>query len=321
MTARRAFLAIGLLAPFALRAQPRVSRIGYFDVRPTSVFPQRVAAFLDGLRALGYAEGRNLAIEFRTAGGRMSELPRLAAELLEARVHVIFAPTTVAALAARQASGTIPIVFAVPADPVGVKLVASLSRPGGNATGLTTNNVEVIPKRLEILTEISGASNVGLLFNPRDASNMLFARNAEEAGRRLGIATRPFPAGRQEEFAARFREISAARISAVLVAAGALMDDSAALIAGLAAEARVPALYGAPEFVRAGGLVSYSASFVDNFRRAASYVDRILKGARPADLPVEQASKFDYVINLKAAKALGLAIPPAQIFRASEVIE
>lgn len=322
ISGRRAFLVIAALGPsVALRAQSRTARIGYLEGRPLEVFPHRRAAFREGLRDLGYLEGQNLTLEFRSGEGDLAKLPRLARELAELKVDVIFAATTVAALAAREATRTIPVVFAVPADPVGVKLVATLGRPGGNATGLTTLNIEVTPKRLEILKDISGAASVGLLYNPGDASNLIFARSAEAAALKLGMATRALPVTRQEDFARRFAEISAERIPAVLVSAGAVMDDSAALIARLAADARVPALYGAREFVLAGGLVCYAADFTDNYRRAAGYVDRILKGAKPAELPVEQASKFDFVVNLKAAKALGLRIAPSILLRASEVIE
>jgi len=236
---------------------------------------------------------------------------------------VIFAGTTPAALAARDATATIPIVFAIVADPIGAKLVSSLARPGGNVTGLTTNNIETTGKRLEILTEMLGGrvSRVALLFNPSDASNVLALHVVEDLAHKLRFSFRPFAAKGQEDLAGAFSAMAAERIDLVLVAAGVLTLAHASEIAELAARARLPAIYATREFVEAGGLVSYSASFADNYYRAASYVDKILKGAKPADLPVEQATKFEFVINLKATKALGLTIPQSLLLRADEVIQ
>lgn len=322
MTGRRAFLALAAsLAISSAYGQGKAARVGMLEVGTPDAFPLRTAAFRQGLRELGYVEGRNLVLEQRWASGRIDALPGLAADLVRLKVDVIFAPTTVSALAARSATATIPIVFAVPADPVGVKLVAGLARPGGNATGLTTANVEVIPKRLEILRELSGASTVAVLFNPDDASNALVVRSAEQAAAKLGIDLLRLPAARPADLQPAFGSLQGRRAGAVLVAAGAMMDGNRRQITELAAQARVPAVYGAREFVEAGGLVSYSASFADNYRRAAAYVDKILRGASPAELPVEQASRFDFVINLRTAKALGLKVPPGMRVRASEVIE
>jgi putative tryptophan/tyrosine transport system substrate-binding protein len=319
---RRPFIAVVALA-FALgaHAQPQVVRVGVLEFGVADPLSLRVAAFKDGLRQHGYVEGRNLTIEYRWANGSINELARLATELVHLRVDVILAATTVTALAAREATKTIPIVFAVPADPVGVKLVSSLGRPGGNATGLTTVNIEVLPKRLEILKELSGATSVALIFNPADASNVLFARSAQDAAHALGMRVQAVPVKSADDFESTFAALAAGGSGAALVAAGALMDGHTQRIVAAAARARVPALYGAREYVAAGGLVSYSANFADNYRRAAGYVDRILKGAKPADLPVEQASKFDFVINVKAARGLGLRIAPGMLVRASEVID
>ena len=323
---RRTFigtLAGGLVAvPFAADAQlaAQVPRIGVLESNSSS---KSLVLFKQGLQERSYVEGKSIVFEYRWANGKVAEFPRLAAELVRLKVDVIFAGTTPAALAARDATITIPIVFATVADPIGVKLVSSLPRPGGNVTGLTTNNIEVAGKRLEILKEMLGGkvSRLAMLFNPADASNVLALQTIEDSARKLKVTLRPFPAKGPEDFAGAFSAMASERIDAVLVAAGVLTLAHARDIAELATGARLPAMYGAREFVEAGGLVSYSASFADNYRRAATYVDKILKGAKPADLPVEQATKFEFVINLKTAKALGLTIPQSLLLRADEVIQ
>ena len=323
---RRTFigtLAGGLVAvPFAADAQlaAQVPRIGVLESNSSS---KSLVLFKQGLQERSYVEGKSIVFEYRWANGKVAEFPRLAADLVRRKVDVIFAGTTPAALAARDATITIPIVFATVADPIGVKLVSSLPRPGGNVTGLTTNNIEVAGKRLEILKEMLGGkvSRLAMLFNPADASNVLALQTIEDSARKLKVTLRPFPAKGPEDFAGAFSAMASERIDAVLVAAGVLTLAHARDIAELATGARLPAMYGAREFVEAGGLVSYSASFADNYRRAATYVDKILKGAKPADLPIEQATKFEFVINLKTAKALGLTIPQSLLLRADEVIQ
>lgn len=323
---RRTFigtLAGGLVsAPFAADAQPaaQVPRIGVLESNSSS---NSLVSFKQGLQERGYVEGKSIVFESRWANGKVAEFPRLAADLVRLKVDVIFAGTTPAALAARDATITIPIVFAIVADPIGVKLVSSLARPGGNVTGLTTNNIEVAGKRLEISKEMLGGkvSRVGVLFNPADASNVLALQAIEDSARKSSVTLRLFPAKRPEDFAGAFSAMASERIDLVTVAAGVLTLAHARDIAELATGARLPAIYAAREFVEAGGLVSFSASFADNYRRAATYVDKILKGAKPADLPVEQATKFEFVINLKTAKALGLTIPQSLLLRADEVIQ
>ena len=323
---RRTFigtLAGGLVAaPFAADAQPaaQVPRIGVLESNSSS---KRLVSFKQGLKERGYVEGKSIVFEYRWANGKVAEFPRLAADLVRLKVDVIFAGTTPAVLAARDATNAIPIVFATVADPIGVKLVSSLPRPGGNVTGLTTNNTEVAGKRLEIFKEMLGGkvSRLAMLFNPADASNVLALQTVEDSARKLNVTLRPFPAKGPEDFAGAFSAMASERIDAVLVAAGVLTLAHARDVAELATGARLPAMYGAREFVEAGGLVSYSASFADNYRRAATYVDKILKGAKPADLPVEQATKFELVIHLKTAKALGLTIPQSLLLRADEVIQ
>ena len=311
-----------LAAPLAANAQPpaKVPRIGVLESRSSS---KGLEAFKQGLRERGYVEGKSIVFEYRWANGKVAEFPKLAVELVRLKVDVIFAGSTPAALAARDATNTIPIVFATVADPVGVRLISSLPRPGGNVTGLTTNNIEVVGKRLEILKEISGGkvSRGAMLFNPADASNVLGLRAAEDPARILAMTLRPFPVKGPEDFEGAFSAMASERIESLWVAAGVLTTSHARRIAELAARTRVPTIYGTREFVDAGGLVSYSASFTDNYRRAATYVDKILKGATPRDLPVEQASTFDFVINLKTAKALGLALSPSVLLPAIQVID
>lgn len=315
--------AFGAAAGRPLRAEARLRRIGVLEAWSPTAFPHRLQAFRDGLAELGHAEGRTFAIEYRSARGDAKALPTLAAELVELDVDVIFAATTATAMAARRATNRIPIVIAVVADPVGAGLIASLARPGGNVTGLTTASAQVYPKRIQLLREIAGGApaRIGLLMNPSDASNVIARRAAEAEARALGFALLTFEAMDRATLASAFPHMIAGRVDALLVAAGQLMDSEAKLIAELAAKHRLPALYGAPEFVEAGGLMSFSASFTDNFRRAAAYVDRILKGAVPGELPVEQASTFEFVVNLKAAKALGLEVPPSFLVQATRVIE
>lgn len=304
-------------------AQPtaKVPRVGVLDGWPPDVFPGRLAAFKDGLRAAGYTEPGNLQLVYRTANGKLGDLPALAAQLVNLKVDVIFAPTTLAAVAARDATREIPIVFAVAADPIGTQLVANLARPGGNITGMTTGNTQVAPKRLQLLKELlnGNVSRIALVLNPGDQSNIAAASSMQDAGRALGIDVVPAEVRSAEDLERTFASLASARFDGIAVAAGALTDTHARRIAELAARARIPAMYGAPEFVEYGGLVSYSARFSDNYRGAAGYVDRILRGAKPAEMPVEQSSSFELVINRKTAAALGLAIAPSLLLQARVV--
>lgn len=289
---------------------------------PAEVFPGRFEAFKEGLRAAGHAEHRDLELVYRSANGKLADLPALAADLVKLRVDVIFAATTAAAVAARDATRDIPIVFAVVADPIGVKLVHSLARPGGNLTGTTTSNTDVTQKRLQLLRDLLNgkASRVALVFNPGDPSNLIAAALTRDAGRALGIDILQREVRSLDGIEHTFIQLAAQRVDGVVVAAGALTDTHGRRIAELAAQARVPTVYGAPEFVEAGGLLSYSGSFAGNYRRAATYVDRILRGAKPADLPVEQSRALELVINRKTASTLGLSIPLSLLVQA-RVIE
>ena len=305
------------------QAQARTPAVGILQVWPDTAFVERLAAFKDGLRELGLEEGRHVRFEMRSAQGRVTDLGRLAQELVDLKVDVIFAPTTAAAVAAHARTREIPIVVAVAADPVGTGLVASLARPGGNVTGMTSNNVEIAPKRLQLLREITGgsATRAALLYAPNDASNLLALRLVQDAARRLNIELRPFGLTSADELKGAFAAMRSDGIEMLVVAAGTLADSHARAIAELAARHRLPAIYGAPEFVEAGGLVSYSTDFVGNFRAAASFVDKILKGARPADLPVEQSNKYLLVFNAKAARALGLSVPARLQLQIDRIVE
>jgi putative ABC transport system substrate-binding protein len=303
-------------------AEARLRQIGVLEAWSPTAFPHRLQAFRDGLAELGHVEGRTFAIEYRSARGDAKALPALAAELANLELNAIFAATTATALAARRATNRIPIVIAVVADPIGAGLIASLARPGGNVTGLTTASAQMYPKRIQFLREIASApTRIGLLINPSDASNLIARSAAEAEARALGFALQTFEATDRAALVSAFSRMTAGRIDALLVAAGQLMDSEAKLIVELVARHGLPAMYGAPEFVEAGGLMSYSASFTDNFRRAAAYVDRIFKGAAPGDIPVEQASTFELVVNLKTAKALGLEVTASLLVRATRVIE
>lgn len=317
-------LALSIAANGALaQAQGKMPTVGILQAWADSEYLERLAAFKSGLRDLGYVEAKNIQFVMRSAQGKVPELARLASELVDLKVDVIFAATTAAAIAAHAKTREIPIVIAVASDPVGAGLVASLARPGGNVTGMTTNNVEIVPKRLQLLREIAGtgATRAAMLYSSNDASNLLALRLAQDAARRMNIELTPIGLASADELKGAFAAILAAKTEMLFVSAGAVTDSSARTIADLAAKGRMPAMYGAPEFVEAGGLVSYSTDFVENFRAAASYVDKILRGARPADLSVEQSSKYLLVFNSKAARALGLSVPASLQLQIDRIVE
>ena len=323
---RRTFMALvlgGLLAaPLSAEAQAgKVYRVGYMGA--TTPLPHIWESFLTELRARGWIEGRNIIFERRFSEGKHERLPDLAAELVRLNVDVIVTSTTLPTLSAKNATTTIPIVMAAVGDPVGAGLVGSLARPGGNITGLSLLNPATGGKRVELLKGIlPGATRLGVL-GLRDPTNpwtALMVREIEVAARTLGMQLQRLEVERPTDFEAAFGAATRGRAAVLLVLEDGLMFAHMATIVGLAAKSRLPAAYGLREFVDAGGLMSYGASAPDLFRRAATYVDRILKGAKPADLPVEQPTKFELVINLKTAKALGLTIPPSVLGRADEVI-
>jgi putative tryptophan/tyrosine transport system substrate-binding protein len=327
---RRQFLiaAVALLAtPIVADGQQpaKAARIGYLSPNLASS-PLLRDAFLQGLRDLGYVEGRNVVIEYRDAQGKIERAPALAAELVALKVDVIFvAGGTRVTLAAMQATRTAPIVFTGIGDPVESGLISSLARPGGNVTGLSSLGPELVGKRLELLKQVvPGVDRVAVLRLPgalgeRTDKDML--TGADAAARALGMRLQFVEAQGADEFARAFLEMSSARASALTVLPSNRFLREHGRLVELAAENGLPAVYTSREFVDAGGLMSYGANSADLHRRAATYVDKILKGAKPGDLPVEQPTKFELVINLKAAKALGLTIPPSVLAHADDVIQ
>lgn len=324
---RRTFIAVGaawLALPLAADAQPArkvpLPRIGFLFFGSPGPSPE-LDAFQRGLRELLYIEGQNITIEYRFASGRVGQLPELAAELVRLKLDVIVTPGTPASLAAKQATSTIPIVFAGVADAVGAGLVANFARPAGNITGLTGISAELGGKRLELLKEVvPKASRVAVLYNPADQSNVLVFKALQESAPTLGLTLQPLKVRGSGEFEGAFVAMSRKRAHALFGAAGVLTTEHRKALVDLAAKRRIPAIWGERQFVEAGGLMSYAVNFYDQVRLAATYVDKILKGAKPGDLPVEQPTRFELVINLETATALGLTIPQWVLLRADEVI-
>ena len=323
-----AVLALSLLAaPLGAEAQQaaKIARVGYLSPN-LATNPHLREAFRQGLRDLGYVEGRNLVIVYRDAEGKVERLPALAAELVALKVDVILAEGgTLGPRVAKQATRTIPIVIAAAGDPVGSGLVTSLARPGGNVTGLSSLGPGLVGKRLELLKQaVPGVDRVAVLRQPTalgedTAKDMLKA--ADVAARALGVQPQFIEARGPDEFARAFSDMTSARAGALVVLPSARFLREHRRLVDLAAKNRLPAVYTSREFVDAGGLMSYGANQPDLFRRAATYVDKILKGAKPGDLPVEQPTKFEIVINLKTARTLGLTIPPSVLSRADQIIE
>ena len=313
------------VAPFAAGAQQagRMYRVGYLSTPTRESVEHGLGAFLRTLRGLGWIEGQNLIIEYRWAEGNVDRLPGLAAELVERKVDVIVAPAGSAALAAKNATSSIPIVMIFASDPVETGLVASLRRPGGNITGTTfTPGPEIFGKQLQILKEaVPHASRVAVLSNPADASFALQVRQVEATARSLGIRLQHVDARGPEEFASAFAAMERERADALLVTGTSTFLAHRTRLAELAVKGRLPSMYSFRESVEAGGLMAYAVNMADFVGRSAMYVDKILKGAKPADLPIEQPTKFELIINLKVAKALGITVPQALVARADEVIQ
>jgi putative tryptophan/tyrosine transport system substrate-binding protein len=328
VTTRRVFLGAlvgGLLAAPLAEAQPsgKAWRVGLLDfAAPDAARTAWWKAFRERLRELGYVEGQNVVFEPRWGNGLVGRLPSLAIELVKVKVDIVVTAGSETALAAKQATRSIPIVTATGADPVELGLVESLARPGGNITGVTSIQSELAGKRLEILKQlVPRASRVAVLWDLGNHGSALSLRDAESGAKSLGIVVQGVGVRSPKDFDAAFSAIKQARAGAVLlVASPAFMGDRQRL-AGLAVANRLPMIVGAKEYAEAGGLMSYGTDYPDLFRRAAAYVDKILKGAKPGDLPMEQPTKFEFVINLKTAKALGLTIPPSLLGRADEVIQ
>jgi putative ABC transport system substrate-binding protein len=328
MTGARFLAGIGivlalLLPSLGAEAQQRAktARIGFLSI---SAGPNPNMDVLPGLRELGWVEGRNLFVERRWAAGQEDQLPAMAADLVNLKMDVIVTLSTPAAMAAKQATNTIPIVITFVADPLGSGLVASLARPGGNITGVTTIAPELVAKRLELLKQVvPDAGRIAVLWDPiglteRTRRNM--REETEAAGRALGVNLQFFEVRRPEDFERVFAAMVDARIGALLVSPTPMLFEARKGIVAHAAKNRLPTVYAWREAVEAGGLVSYATNFPEMYRRAAIYVDKILKGAKPGDLPIEQPTRFELVINLKTAKALGLSIPDSLLQRADEVI-
>jgi len=307
-----------------VRAQPAVPVIGFLSPESPDLFVDRMGSFRAGLGEAGYIEGQNLSIEYRWAEGRVDHLPALAAELVQRQVNVLVAlGSTPAALAAKAATNALPIVFYVGTDPVKIGLVASLNRPGGNITGVTTLNVQIAAKRLELLHELlPKAAIIALLVNP---ANSVVAATSEreltQATRELGLELHVLRASTEREIDDAFATLAQLRANALIIEADALFISYSKQLAALAARRAMPAIHATRDFVVAGGLMSYGNSPSEPYRQAGIYAGRVLKGERPANLPVQQATKVNLAINLKAAKTLGVSVPNTLIGRADEVIE
>jgi putative ABC transport system substrate-binding protein len=317
-------LMFALLAapPGAEAQQARVYRIGFISSASSSAMAARDEAFRQGLRALGYVVGQNLTIEYRWADGNNERLPGFAAELVNLKLDIIVTHGVVATRAVKQASTTIPIVIAAADDPLAAGLVSSLARPGGNITGMSLMTPDLTEKRLQLLTEIlPGRTRVAVLWNPSNPVSEPELRKAESAALSLGLQLQALGVKDPRDFASAFSSMKAERADGLFVLPDAMFFGQRNEIAGLAASNRLPLVAHLREFADAGGLMTYGPNVVDVHRRAANFVDKILKGAKPAGLPVEQPTKFELVINLRAAKALGLTIPPSVLLRADHVIE
>jgi putative ABC transport system substrate-binding protein len=310
--------------PLATRAQqPAMPVIGFLNGGSPDLFANLVRAFRQGLKDTGYVEGQNLAIEYRWAEGKNDKLPTLAVDLVRRRVALIAATTTPAALAAKAATATIPIVFFVAGDPVELGLVASLNRPGGNITGTTTLTLEVGPKRLELLHQmVPAAANIALLVNPT-SPNLAEAqlRDSRMAARAFGLQMHVLHASTERDFDTVFASLVELRVGGLVISSDSFFLSRGEQLAALAARHSVPAIFPFRENVVAGGLMSYGGSLADSHRLAGSYASRILKGEKPADLPVQQSTKVELIINVKTAKALGLIVPDKLLVAADELIE
>jgi ABC-type uncharacterized transport system substrate-binding protein len=300
----------------------KVPRIGYLAAAPASANLARIGAFRQGLRELGYTEGKNIVIEYRYAEGKPDRLSELADELVRLNVDAIVTAGPTVTRAAKEATATIPIVMAFAGDPVGSGFVASLARPGGNITGLSSLSPEISGKQLELLKEIvPKLSRVAILGSSTEPANPQSLKEIELAAGAFGVQLQYLDVLGPKDIETAFRTASKRRADAILVLPSAVFNTHRKQIADLAKMSRLPAIFYAPEWVEDGGLVSYGVSFTDLYRRAATYVDKILKGRKPADLPVEQPTKFELLINLKAAKQIGLTIPPNVLVRADKVIK
>jgi putative ABC transport system substrate-binding protein len=325
---RREFITLvgGAAAAWPVAAHTQQSAmpvIGFINAASPHSYARPVSAFLKGLGETGYVEGHNVAIEYRWGEGRSDRLPALVADLIHNQVAVIAATSTPAALAAKAANTTIPIVFETGSDPVRIGLVASLARPGGNVTGVTQTNVEITPKRLELLHELLPAASVmALLVNPTDSTQAeATIRGVQGAARTLGLELHVLNASSERDFDGVFAKLIELRAGGLVIGGDPFFTGRIEQLAAMAVHHAVPVIYQWREFAVAGGLLSYGSDVTDAYRLAGNYTGRILKGDKPADLPVQQATKVELIVNLKTARALGLTVPTALLVRADEVIE
>jgi putative tryptophan/tyrosine transport system substrate-binding protein len=328
MRSRTAFITALVLAgvaaglPVGAQQAPRIPRIGYLSGATPATGAHLVEAFKQGLRELGYVEGKTIVLEARYSEARSERLPELARELVSRKVDVIVAGNDVVTAAVKRETSTIPIVMANSFDPVGTGFVASLARPGGNITGLSNISSELSGKRLELLREtVPGLSRVAVLWNPDVRGAVLDYKETEAAARSRHLEIQSVEVSRTEDFDRAFAAVTGQHAQAFILTANPVALAYQGQLASFAQRNRLPSMYAQREFVNAGGLMSYGPSTPELFRRAASYVDKILKGAKPADLPVEQPSKFELVINVTAAKALGLTLPPSLVQRADQLVQ
>jgi len=324
---RREFISLiggaAIAYPLAARAQQSAMPvIGFINAAPAQSYGPQLAAFLKALDEKGYADGRNVTIEYRWAEGHNDRLPSMAADLVRRQVTVIAATTTPAALAAKAATSAIPIVFTTVGDPVQLHLVTSLNRPGGNVTGVTQLNVEVAPKRLELLHELVPTARVmALLVNPTNPNTETSTNELQAAARTLGLELHILNASNESDFNAVFARLIQLRAGGLVIGADNLFVSRSEQLAALALRHAVPTIYQSRDFAVAGGLLGYGTDFRETYRLAGNYTGRVLKGEKPADLPVQQATKVEFYINLKTAKVLGIHVPPSMQARADEMIE
>jgi ABC-type uncharacterized transport system substrate-binding protein len=324
---RRDFIKIigggAAVLPLSARAQQTtIPVVGYLSAGTSSGDGRALAAFIKALGETGYQDGKNVRIEYRWAENQYEQLSAMAADLVRREVTVIAATGTPAALAAKAATATIPVVFTTIADPVQIGFVSSLNRPGGNVTGVTLLSVEVGPKLLELLHgAVPSASVIALLLNPANPNAESQSKNTQEAALKLGLAIHVLNARTERDFDAAFAKFSELRAGALIIGQDVLFNTRSEQLAALTLRHAVPAIYPQPEFALAGGLISYGASRSDAWRQAGIYVGRVLKGEKPAELPVVQSAKFEFIINLKTAKSLNLAVPQGLLNAADEVVE
>jgi putative ABC transport system substrate-binding protein len=319
-----AALAPAILSPLAaLAQQPAMPVIGFLNSGSRELFEARVTAFHEGLSDTGFVEGRNVRIEYQWAQGQYDRLPALASDLVRRQVTVIAATGGIpSALAAKAATSTIPIVFVAGSDPIKFGVVTSLSRPGGNLTGLTAFTSELVPKRLALLQEVvRNAATIALLVNPTNAVSEIVQRDVQEAARTLGLQLKVVHASSESDLDKVFATLNQLQAAALVIGTDTLFDSQSERLAALSVRYVIPTIYQTREFAAAGGLMSYGGSLTDAYRKAGVYVGRVLKGEKPADLPVMQSTKVELIINLKTAKALSIDIPASLLATADEVIE